>query len=158
MTFLYSQPGSLLQIRILLRYTRTKILSFLRKIMLIQFVETSWSVGKFKRDNLVFKITVSSLKNNFPFISFPNPHLMVSISSIQLTKTLSLTSISQTILYQRQKIFIFHSQVILISIIDIEMEVSILLSIQKQNYTCYKFSRSNKPSFQIGFDISLQYF
>ncbi len=48
-------------------------------------------VGQFKRHDLIFKVTIVGSEDHLPFIAFPDLHLMVDISQIELDKILSPT-------------------------------------------------------------------
>ena len=48
-------------------------------------------VSQSKRYNLVLKMAIAGHESRFPFIAFPNPHLMVDIGQIELGETSSPT-------------------------------------------------------------------
>ncbi len=48
-------------------------------------------VGQSKRHDLVFKVAIAGFEGRFPFITFSDSHLMVSISQIKLGEKLSST-------------------------------------------------------------------
>ncbi len=48
-------------------------------------------VSQSKRYNLVLEVAITSLEGRFPFITFPNPYLIVGIGQIELSETFSPT-------------------------------------------------------------------
>ena len=54
-------------------------------------LERSRYVSQSEKYHLVLKIAMVGLEDRFPFVSFPNPHLMVSIGQIKLGEILSPT-------------------------------------------------------------------
>ena len=54
-------------------------------------LKTGRSIGESKKHDLVLEIVVPGTKSSLPFVTFSNPHLMVSTGQIQLGKTLSPT-------------------------------------------------------------------
>ncbi len=47
-------------------------------------LKRDWYVGQSKRHDLILEMTIVGPKCRLPFVSFPNPHLMVVIGQIQL--------------------------------------------------------------------------
>ncbi len=48
-------------------------------------------IGQSKRYDLIFKVTIAGPEGHLPFIAFLDPHLIVDISQIKLSKTSSPT-------------------------------------------------------------------
>ena len=53
-------------------------------------LERGWCIGQSKRHDLVLKVAIAGLEGYCPFVSFPNPHLIVGISQIKLGESSSL--------------------------------------------------------------------
>ncbi len=69
-------------------------------------------IGQSKRHDLIFEVTIAGLKGYLPCIAFPDPHLMVGISQIELGETSSMTYSIQWFSDQRQGISILDNQII----------------------------------------------
>ncbi len=48
-------------------------------------------VGQSKRHDLIFKVTIAGFEGRLLFVAFPDPHSMVGIGQIKLSKTSSPT-------------------------------------------------------------------
>ncbi len=54
-------------------------------------LKRSRRVDQSKRHDLIFEVTIAGPEGRFPFIAFPDPHLMVGIGQIELGETSSST-------------------------------------------------------------------
>ncbi len=48
-------------------------------------------VSQSKKHDLVLKVVIASPEDRLPFVTFPDPHLMIGIGLIELSETSSLT-------------------------------------------------------------------
>ena len=74
-----------------LRYTITKTSSFFCQSLIDIALEHGRCVSKSKKHHLVLQIAIAGLKRRLLFVSFPNLHLIVGISQIELGETSSPT-------------------------------------------------------------------
>ena len=50
----------------------------------------NWNIKKFKKYDIIFKMTILGLKSSFLFIIFTNPYLIIGVNKIQLLNPLYL--------------------------------------------------------------------
>lgn len=54
-------------------------------------LKISWYIEKIEEHDLILEVTIPSIKNRLPFVTFLDPHLMVYTSEVLLYTLLSLT-------------------------------------------------------------------
>ncbi len=59
-----------------------KDIKILSKNLIDVVLKTNRCVGKTEKHDLILQVTVSGTKGRFPFITFSNPHLIISIREI----------------------------------------------------------------------------
>ena len=68
-----------------------KNVQFLGKNFVNVTLGASWSVGKAKGHDLIFKVAILDVEPGFPLVTLLNSHSMIGIDEIQLGKPLSTT-------------------------------------------------------------------
>ena len=119
-------------------------------------MKDSQSIRKAKRYDLVFEIFVLDLESCFPFITFINLYLIISIDKIQLNESSYSAKPIEQLTNQRQQILVFDSDIVKTLIIYKKIKVSIWLSIKKNECSGGEFKRLNEANGQIDFDVNLQ--
>ena len=82
------------------------------------FLKNSQNIKKAKKLDMIFKIAILDLKNWFLFITFTNPHLMISICQIKLYKLFYPIKLIKRFFNKWERISIFDNQIIQAFIIN----------------------------------------
>ena len=117
-------------------------------------LESSRSIKKAKRHDLIFEISVLSLESCFLCIIFTNSHPIIGIDEIQLSKSSYSTNPIWQVANQRQQILVFNGDIVKTSIIHIKVKTSIWLPIKKNKYFGRRFEKSDEAVGQIDFNIN----
>ena len=100
-------------------------------------------------------MSVSSPESCLPFITFTNPHPIISIGEIQLDESPCPAKPIQQLANQRQRILVFDGDIVKTLIIHKKAEASIWFSIKKNKCSGGRFGKLDEAVGQVGFDISL---